>query len=296
MRATASLRLDPTEWDFSGVPAKESCACCYFEWARESSYIIKELDSPAGDLSRNEPDVQRDLLKNSPLVYALPPRQAGFLPKSNLSAADQKRMKELLSQAGEGLRFGERYFDEPWLKKAAEWRAEFCRNLEAALKRLSFARILKKKDFPGFQLGMSTFFNHKLWTGKAMRCLDPRLGLETLLVTINWHDFDDAELKRDFAAWIKTARPENVGQNDAKGKNKNKTWQAYLERLALLRLRHHYTFEGIAFLELPESWRDKDKFTSSSEAGRERRAALQTLFTLYPFLPKPTRPRSWRAA
>ena len=144
---------------------------------------------------------------------------------------------------------------------------------------------------------MSQFFNSRLWTGKEMRRLDQKSGLETLLVTVNWKDFTDGEIVADFAKWLQSdaGRPEGVGQRDAKGKNKEITWQASLERLAILHLLHHYSFPEIEPL-LPDSWFDMEKFQPSSEARRERRAVRRTLLELYPFLPIETTPRSWQLA
>ena len=262
-------RIDRLEWDFSTVPAGEECGCCYFEWARESSYIKKELDHPAPDFfgsPANMESKQRKSLENSHIVHALPGRS-----------------------------FSDRYFDKPWLRKPPAWRADFCQRLKKCWNGLNFARSLDKRRFGGFHVGMSPYFNRKLWTGDEMRCFDPKSGFETLMVTINWNDLYDSEVIEEFTKWIRgeEARPKNIGQRDAKGKNKDQTWQVYLERLAIMRLRHHYTFAEIAYL-LPARWADKEKFQSPSEAGRERRSALQTFFELYPFLPKQTKPLSWR--
>lgn len=263
-------KVDRREWDFSTIPVGEERGCCYFEWARESDYIIKELDHPVPDFfippKRDEKDKQRLSLENSHIVHALPGRS-----------------------------FTDRYFDSPWQAKPPEWRADFCKRLEKNRNGLNFSRILNKKAYGGFHLGMSQFYNSRLWTENDTRSLDPETELETLLVTINWSNFNDGEIIKDFTDWLKSTegRPDNIGQRDDRGKNKECTLQANLERLAIMRLSLYYTFDEIVNF-LPNSWDNKEKFQSPSEFGRERKAAPETLFELYPFLPRQTRPRSWR--
>jgi hypothetical protein len=263
---TVVEKVDRKEWDFSTVPAGEERGCCFFEWARESDYIRQELEHPVADGLRppnQEGDARRKRLRNCHLVHALPGKNPGGI------------------------------FERPWLAKSPEWRAEFCSRLKLCWDGLSFARSLDKMAYSGFHLGMSVFFKQEIWTENDIRRLDPGCGLETLLVTVNWSDFTDKEIIADFTKWLQSTdgRPSNYV-----GEFKNSTWWVCLERLAILRLLHYYTFEEIPFLELPLKWYKKSRFIETSEARRERRAAPQTLLTLYPFLSKKTKPRSWREA
>lgn len=267
-------RIDRKEWDFSAVPREEERACCYFEWARESDYIVEELDCPVSGFNvtqENQKDRLRLMLDNSRITNALP---------------------------GRGLT--EKYFDRPWQAKRQEWRADFCQKLERCWNGVNFAPGLNKNGVGGFHLGMSPFFNSQLWTNKDLRCLDPDTGMETLLVTINWRDFTDNDIIHDFKKWIKTkenknhlkgGRPEAIGVRSTAGKKKNE-WGKKLERLAVLRLQHYYPFDEIQTL-VPEAWMDNGKFLSSSEMHRERKLTKQTLLELFPFLDRRTVPRSW---
>src|SRR5882762_7114561 len=106
-------RVDRREWDFSVVAPEEMCACCHFEYGRESTFILEQLNSfPA----QKDPDDPRSrALNNSRLVYALP-----------------------------GCPIGTRNFDLPWLATDPKWRAKFCEMLASSWDGLGYARILKQ--------------------------------------------------------------------------------------------------------------------------------------------------------
>ena len=260
-------KVDRREWDFSLVPAKEERACCFYEYAREAApYILKQLR--AAD-SWNKEDIESKRFRNSPLIYALPPTAPKLLPK---------------------------LFKAPWLAKDAKWRALFCEQLSAHWEGLSYARAIGKTDIQAFDIGILQFFPWQRWTEQHTRLLDKETGLELLLVTIDWNNFNDAEIIKEFTRWIKSkrGRPLGAGLRHSKGKRTD-TWRKKLERLAVLRLRHYYSLEDMASL-LPEAWQDRSKFLDEREIRRERKAAQQTLLELFPFLPENTRPKSFSAA
>lgn len=263
-KSPITKKVNRHEWDFSVIlREEEQRASCFYEYGRESAYIVTRLDESR---AFNEADAQERALRNNPLLCALPCR-----------------------------RVGDKYFDGPWLAKPPKWRASFCRNLAEHWEGLSYARLLQATGDYAFHVGISAHFPWQRWTERHTRLLDRRTGLELLLVTIDWGNFDDTKLIRQFSKWIKSpqGRPK-VGLRDTKGKRRD-AWRKKLERLAVLRLRHYYTLEEISGL-LPEVWMDKDKFSDEREVRRERKAAQQTLLELFPFLPKNTKPRSWSAA
>lgn len=110
-------------------------------------------------------------------------------------------------------------------------------------------------------------------------------------MTINWANFDNKEILQQFEHWLKDARPKNIGVRSKQGRKKDE-WRKHLEKLAILRLRHHYDFNEIPSL-LPKRWTG-NKFFDRNEMNRACTAAHKTLLSLYPFLPKQTKPLSWQ--
>jgi hypothetical protein len=275
-------RVDAQEWDFTKVPREEEHACCYYEYARESSWIMEEVDKPVEVVRHgwraferpppNKEAVRRDKLSKSLLTYALPPVR----PICGKPVGRQK------------------IFDgRPWLKQEPEWRQEFCQNVEKYKDRLGFARILKKTPDRAFCVGIALPFPWQRWEEEhEKRILDRDTGLEVLLVTVDWGNFKDSEIIKQFRIWLKSkeGRPKDVGLRTGQGKRTD-AWRKKLERLAVLRLRRHYTLDEMAPL-LPKEWYG-DMFADNTEAERGREAARKTLFELYPFLPKKTKPINW---
>ena len=269
-------RVDVREWDFSKVSREEEQACCYYEYARESSWLMEKMDNPppvARDPLPEAETRQRDIIENHLLTYALPP------------------FRRIID--GHPVGRQNNFDGRPWLAQEHEWRMQFCRNMENYTDRLAYARILEKSPDRAFGVGISTHFPWQRWEKEhKKRILDRDTGLEVILVTVDWNNFKDSEIIEHFRKWLKSkeGRPKDVGLRSGKGKRTD-AWRKKLERLALLRLRHHYSVEEMAFL-LPEAW-DKEKFTDTFEIDRERQNARQTLFELFPILPKDTEPLNW---
>jgi hypothetical protein len=236
---------------------------------------MEEIDNPHvveryGSGQRPPPDkeaVRRDKLKNSLLTYALPP--SGIIGRK-------------------------KNFDRrPWLAQEQKWREWFCRKLIEHQDGLGYGRILKKTPDRAFHVGISRHFPFERSTEERQRICDQDTGLEVLLVTIDWGNFRDSEIIKHFRKWLKSevGRPKGVGSKTMQGKRSD-AWRKKLERLALLRLRHHYSLYEMTPL-LPVEWESKDKFIDITEVERERKGARKTLFELFPFLPADTEPLNW---
>ena len=254
-------RIAREEWDFSKVPQKETKACCFYEYGRESTYVVVHLENPPGP--HDEIDEQQEKLTNSPLVYGLPPRPIGT-----------------------------REFHEPWQHKTRAWREWFCRDFEAHFDSLSYARILDKTPDRAFHAKLAPHFCWRKWTKNTTRLLDRKTGLEGILVTIDWGNFDDQEIVREMKKWVFLNRPAGIGVHSNKGKRRS-SWRKDLEKLTVLRLRHCYSPEEIARI-IPADW-TANKYVDGSEMSRACRGAREALLRLFPFLPKTTFPNSWPA-
>ena|ERR1051326_563017 len=256
-------RVDRREWDFSVVPTEEERACCFYEYSRESTYIVESLR--ASNWPNDNLDAQRQALRNSPIVF-------GF------TDMDPHRLSE------------------PWLSKDSEWRRRFCYYFAEHWEGLSYAPSIEKSSAPPFTVGATPHAPWEQWTKRKTRLLDRKTGLELLLVTIDWDNFKDSEIVASFTKWIKSnaGRPRGVGLRHAKGKRTD-TWRKKLERLAIMRLRHYYSVDEISSL-VPPKWENLTKFVDEREVRRERKAARLTLFELFPFLPEDTLPVNWPTA
>jgi hypothetical protein len=281
-------RVDAREWDFSQVPSKEEQACCYYEYARESSWLMDRVDNPPEikpsefdsitkkfvDPTPKAESLLRKKLENSLLIYALPGIR-NFVKGQPLET--------------------QRSFDgRPWLAHEHKWREEFCQNVIKYKDKLSFGRLLDKTPDRAFGVGIALPFPWVRWEKEhEKRIFDQDTGLEVLLVTVDWDNFTNDEIFEQFRKWCKSdeGRPKGVGLKTRQGKRMD-AWRKKLDRLALMRLRHHYSLEELPSV-LPEAWRDAVKFNDSPEIERERKAALRTLFELFSFLPQDTKPINW---
>jgi len=252
-------RVAPEEWDFTRVPSEEYEACCYYEYGRESTFVVQHLENLPHH-SCNDPRWAD--LRNNLLTYSLPP-----------------------------CRIGTQSLNEPWLLKSQDWRTKFCQQLAKHRNGLKFARILERTPDRAFALGIAPPFPVHSWSSEQKRDLDKRTGLEVLIVTIDWSNFEDAEILKEFRRWLKTARPKNIGLRSRRGK-KTSMWRKHLEKLAVLRLRHYYPFGEIENV-LPGPW-NGDKFQDKSEMSRTCKEALSAFHELFPFLDEDDRPVSWQ--
>ncbi len=91
---------------------------------------------------------------------------------------------------------------------------------------------------------------------------------------IDWEQSDN-EIVQDFREWIKKYRPAGT-LSDKRGIKKN-SLRVYLERLAIMRLLHHYSPKEIRE-QLPDAWR----WMSQREYFKERKRAVQAFKQLFP--------------
>lgn len=264
--------LRRSEWDFSRVPSAELLVCCYYEYARESPTIL--------DLFEGENDPRLPLSHNVRLRDAL--REfAPFVTAAYVT--------------------GKRRFAQPWQEKPDEDRRRVCATfVPPPLHYDKKAPPLKRSLLRPFD--RETCLNELGLLGDGVQCtsLDTETGYEELLVQIVWKEFTDAEIVESFAQWVKENRPTDpqtkqlVGRHSDKGHDL-KDWRVRLDRLGLLRLRHHQTTEDAIQVLCKAFPPDKrpSKFMEPGEINREATKAVQDFRTLLPFLDPAELPRSW---
>ena len=174
---------------------------------------------------------------------------------------------------------------------------------------LALAKLFKPKSqtevFGGDgRIGVEEFYH----SGHKLRSICPNLmsadGSETLLVEIDWGDFTNEQLVKEFAQWLKENNPPGIKRPDGRGHNKVIDSRANLTRLAVMRLLSRFALKDILGTRRERPITEcqaihKTKQFSSSKWGDPtkwrdaRRDAGRLFHKLFSFLPLGEKPRSW---
>lgn len=244
----ANSKLDPAEWDFSGVPEEELHAGVLWEYARESAWIraVREqwLDSErerrgGGKMSEKYPELSSDLLLvllHSRTVFDC--ITGGGSKGYNLSSS----------------------LATPWQKLPLNQRNEWAKILGAPKsepENAPFARVLFGED-----------------------CFMPERGggVETDAFRINWRGFTNREIVESFRQWVKANRPADVPEPGRKG-DKTADRRAWLQWLGAMRALKSCSFAHSLFPE-------KLKRLGAAEVYRMRREARRKFKELFHYLPE----------
>ncbi len=252
----AQKKLIEHDWNFIAdrVPDDEVVACCYWEYARESKFVLEvtKLRAELRDGKRLHDSLdagQKRLLEQLDVICERPD-------------ADPDRFYRCPP------------FPKPW----------------QALDKGSRPPLMLK--IPPEEYAFQAIDSRLPW-GRFHRETERHVishGIETLLVTINWGAGSDREIKKSFNKWLDKNRPSHIPEPSERG-HKPVDWRARLERLGLLRLRHNYTFDKAKPLlkMLPQT----TKTTDSSECNRQAKNAVDDFHALFPFLDSSAMPISW---
>ena len=314
----AMMKTDPAkiltvEWDFSDVPNEEIVACCFWEYARESSFIreLRErcLESRRADARKDE-QLHADLIKLQSLGYPAEVFMRGFYlesgvvyqsksehlpnwrhPEAPPITGDFPQPWQLLSKAERAYRAcissartaiplvpfkrGERHD----ARDIAQWADSRWREIHAAYEKV-------RRKYP------ETSEVELVRTGKLAPFdgIQPSLfyegGGEVTVVWIQWANFTNDEIVEYFRKWVKVNRPKQSEAPDGKGKKLN-DWRVALNRLGILRALHAYTFADNRF---PTVFKGRgEKFCYAA-----RKSALEKFHELFPFHPKEEKPINWQ--
>ena len=254
--------LSESEWNFNAVPDEEILPALLWEMVRESN-IEEEIKMAqawlAGELSGKRAPMPKAKRTGKRLRY-----------NSNLSDADLARMR-INSVFQNFIPWGDYFFSSemtPKEKRAhyEQWNADYIRplllNYEKPwsslpqLERSRLCEIIRKlKDANVVKIG--TWCDAVCTFKKQRHDLYHPLKFDygdhsAILVVINWKQSS----KRILVAIkniLRKTRPGNIEPMCWRGK-KDRDNRVQLERLAIMRLLHHYTLSEIPRL-LPEAWR-----------------------------------------
>ncbi len=291
--------LSPHEWDFAPVTDDELAVCRLWEYARESTSILRiwgQTSSIASD--RTAAKEKRDAIRKEfyGLFNAL--GRACILFQDGVYGFGGTKPCEGFKSP----------FPEPWqaltadqrrvLKETAEWevrdispepgfRRAGCPELSALVK--LFRPKSLEEVFGGDGRIAVADFDH---AGSKLRAICPNLidadGTETLLVEIEWGEFTNEQLVKDFAQWLKENDPPGISRPDKRG-HKLRDLRVGLERLGMMRLLSRFTLREMP-LKCPPAW----QAFGNRDWYKERKKAEQTFHELLPFLPAGEEPASLR--
>ena len=103
-------------------------------------------------------------------------------------------------------------------------------------------------------------------------------GTEVSVVEIDWAHFTDKEI----ADSIAQSRPKEIPEPSGRGRGDTiADWRAKLERLGIMRLMHHHSFEDLTKI-VPVEWLDREKYSSKAECKNEHKKAFDDFHDLLP--------------
>ena len=325
----AKLTLAESEWNFTTIPDAELVACCYWEYARESAFILdlrkrsweywKPLYVRGNWVNEREDDMlHADLQKVQSIGYpaevflhgiSCPPD--GVLPDAlPLKPGEVHRLTGAFPKAWQELAPEERRYRAhigsdveriplvPFKRGTsldAKDIREFVtsRQRAAELERESVKRQNSKlNEETLLRLG-------KLKYPEILPSLYWEGGGEVTVVNINWGSFTNDEIVNYFRKWIKANRPKHYPTPNRKG-HKPGDWRANLTRLAAMRLLGRFT--ALQMIDprrnpMPAIWEaeqfSRAKWRDVTKWHDARREAGTLFRKLFPFLPPEEKPLSW---
>jgi len=324
------MNLEEVEWNFDRVPDNELVACCYWEYARESEFVVG-LRKRSWDHWRplylkdkwwNEPEdpkLYADLEKVRSIGYPAEVFVRGIScpPDGVLPDSPPLKPGEVHKATGS--------FPKPWQALTPEerrYRSHIGTDVER-IPLLPFERgiSLDAQDIREWVKGQQAKADLER---ERVRRENPKLNEETLLrmgklrfphiqpslfygggkevtvVKIDWGSFTNDEIVNYFRRWVKANRPTCYPVPSRKG-HKPKDWRAHLTRLAVMRLLSRFTALDLIDTRrnrFPAIWKTKQfagrKWGDATKWHDARREAGKVFRKLLPFLPKDEAPLSWK--
>ncbi len=267
--------LDPVEWDFDRVPDSELVACCYWEYARESSFIRRLRERCLENWKAGGPRDEKlyaDTDKLQSIGYASEVIICGFYSAPDDPHKDRHPHAPPITGS----------FPAPWqsLDKAERGHrgririvAQEFRIAPVGLGHWSMSKLIarhwqgvadqqheQQKAWEHEYLRRDTKGNFYTLHGAPepphFEPIRPALTWgfsETLLVDIAWECFTNDEIANYFRRWVKHARPKTIPQPNDKGR-KVISWRVALERLGIVRLLHRFPLRELS-TECPAAWK-----------------------------------------
>jgi hypothetical protein len=301
---SAQARISEDEWNFDEGRVKECelLACCYWEYARESAFIMSVRERCRQAVVRGVSRKERDECVGADFrtIRASIGRTAHMFQEGIYGLGGKAPYEEAVSP-----------FPQPWLtlgegmrhilRETAEWKPSMAVGIPAFrwshvarvsglvghLQRLQSSPEGRELREPSTGGSLEHFF----WSGNIPRTQRPSFvypsGLEVLLVEIEWRRFTNDQIVQCFRKWAKLHRPKDVKAPSGKG-HKPRDWRASLERLGIMRLMNRYSFDDLQSIvqaAAPTKSADREKYSVKGGCKKEWQKALDDFHDLFPFLP-----------
>lgn len=315
--------LSEDDWNFDKVPDDEIEVCCYWEYARESDFILTTYPESEHIQERIEPCDPRNIAAKRHFIIwqALKKVQsavgqvAGLFytlnspfpqPWQSLTTECKRPLLEAASQSYEipAFRWSSSYhvlalaadqimFELQQLPKPPPMPTapDLIKRLLARMELPSPADLLDMNAMDWDAMNWDAV--EKFWWENKPRTERPSWpvapGEERLLVEIDWGRFTNEQIIECFRKWVRVHRPKDVprptGKGHERGRNKTSDWRAALNRLGIMRALHYYSFADPRF---PEPLKDCGEKTCYAA----RKKAEEKFRELFPF--EQEKPIHWK--
>jgi hypothetical protein len=287
--------LHSHEWNFvkDKVPDSELLACCYWEYARESTFVCSTLQRHAAYLAGVRPntseevdEIQRNEQKLFGLGYALEIFVPGALsdqePEHPPSIADLRKPWQALDVTERKARaIIRRVTESPGIAPVQLARSPCGERIAKAWEEMYMRGLQDGKPPPRFSFSVGrTQVNgvpcpRRFWEGKT----------ETLLIEIAWGHFSNDEIAEYFRKWVSGARSKRFPNPKKTGRTRKHDRRAALRDLGVMRLLNFSTWANLKN-RCPAAAHYFGKLGwESKHWSAARKRALRNFQTLLPFLP-----------
>jgi hypothetical protein len=322
--------LEREDWDFSDVPFDELVGCCYWEYARESTFIRDTLqhyrewwaeggkqDKVSDELFARTDRIQSGGSGAEMLLHGCAFKRGIVWQSIDQEREDYRRPDappitgsfpdawQLLSHAERGYRarlaaYGTGRLVPAPIEKGgwheAEDIAKYCRSKWNTV--LSAFHELQRQN-PG-KSEIQLRDEGKLAPYEEIApSLFWESGREVTVVRIAWANYTNDELVQAFRQWVKKHRPKQLPVPSNQG-HKPGDVRALLTRLAVMRLLSRFKVSHILNPRRDARfviWETKQfagrKWHDATKWYDARREAGQVFRRLFPFLPPTEKPLSW---
>ncbi|MGA2241541.1 MAG: hypothetical protein ABSH11_05830 [Verrucomicrobiota bacterium] len=300
-----NANISKFDWNFDAVPENELVACCYWEYARESSFI-RDVRRRCSDPLSLEYDpwqawwkfVGEDLERIESIGYAAevfmrgfcydewrqyyPPLTRSFPDPWQLLSEDERKYRSHIRSEVEvcGLvpfiHAGDITTAEALLERSKEYSKQYRKAVDeahAANPGCGETTLRRWGKYPKHEPKASVIWDD---------------GIESKIVQIAWEHFTNEQIIESFRDWVKKNRPKQLKKPGKQG-HKYISHRVALERLGIMRLLHRFRLADLP-KQNPTAWK---RYNSPNRRWRKDAQKARAYFkSLFPFL-KNEPPLSW---
>lgn len=278
--------IHESDWNFDAVPNEELVACCYWEYARESAFLLglkkrwdewDRLGHCPEELSRGLNRIQEGSLAAFFHLDALLEARDFPCPWQKLPVKVQRRLVKLDYGLPAPFETGGDLIEA---ERAVEYAKTQIQKFRTAVQKLH-------DEWPG--QGEGTLRQRGLWPKwKPLERVFWEEGYESLIVRIAWERHTNEQIMEAFRLWLKKTRPKRFPVPSGKG-HKQISHRVSLERLGILRLLHQHRLPDLS-KQNAAAW--KRYHCPNRRWRKDAQKAVSEFHRLFPIF-KAEHPLSW---